>query len=166
MYIVCAIQPNKQKKHIMEYTVEIEIKLPRNEVVAKFDNENNMKHWQKGFVSMEHLIGEKGKTGATSKLTYKMGKREIEMIETITLLDPPEAFHLTFDAKNVYNIQENYFEELPNGNTNWISKNEFRFSGFMKFMAFFMPGAFKKQSCAYMQDFKDFAENGKSVLDN
>ncbi|GAA4274489.1 SRPBCC family protein [Aquimarina gracilis] len=150
----------------MEYTLDIEIKLPRNEVVAKFDSEENIQHWQKGFVSMEHLSGEKGKTGATSKLTYKMGKKEIEMIETITLLDLPEAMHLTFDAKNVYNIQENYFEELPNGNTKWISKNEFKFAGFMKLMGFLMPGAFKKQSYSYMEDFKAFAEEGKSVLDN
>ncbi len=150
----------------MEYTLDIEIKLPRNEVVEKFDKEENIKHWQKGFVSMEHLSGEKGKTGATSKLTYKMGKREIEMIETITLHDLPEAMHLTFDAKNVYNIQENYFEELPSGNTKWVSKNEFKFSGFMKLMGFLMPGAFKKQSYAYMEDFRAFAEEGKSVLNS
>ncbi|MCK8522738.1 SRPBCC family protein [Aquimarina sp. D1M17] len=150
----------------MEYTLEIEIALPRNEVIAKFDNEKNMKHWQKGLISIEHLSGEKGKTGATSKLVYKMGKREIEMIETITLLDLPEAFHLTFDAKNVYNIQENYFEEEPNGNTKWISKNEFKFSGFMKVIGFLMSSAFKKQSYVYMQDFKSFVENGKSVLDS
>ncbi len=151
---------------IMEYTLDIEIKLPRNQVIEKFNNEENIKHWQKGFVSMEHLSGIKGKTGAISKLTYKMGKREIEMIETITLFDLPESFHLTFDAKNVYNIQENYFEELSNGNTKWVSKNEFKFNGFMKLMGFLMPGAFKKQSCAYMEDFKAFAEEGKSVLDN
>ncbi|MEW7291287.1 SRPBCC family protein [Aquimarina sp. 2304DJ70-9] len=150
----------------MEYTLDIEIKSPRKEVVAKMDSEENLKHWQKGFVSMEHLSGEKGKTGATSKLTYKMGKREFEMIETITMLDLPDAIHLTFDAKNVYNIQENYFEELPNGNTKWVSKNEFRFNGFMKIMGFFMPGAFKKQSLSYMKDFKAFAEEGKSVLEN
>ncbi|WP_271770345.1 SRPBCC family protein [Aquimarina algiphila] len=150
----------------MEYTLDIEIKLPRNQVIEKFDNEENLKYWQKGFIGMEHLSGQKGKTGAISKLTYKMGKREIEMIETITFLDLPEALHLTFDAKNVYNIQENYFEELSNGNTKWTSKNEFKFSGFMKFMGFIMPSAFKKQSYSYMQDFKSFAEEGKSVINN
>ncbi len=150
----------------MKYTLDIELKQPRNEVVKKFNNDENIKHWQKGFVSIEHINGEKGKTGAISKLTYKMGKREIEMIETITLIDLPEAFHLTFDAKNVYNIQENYFEELSNGNTKWVSKNEFKFSGFMKVMGFLMPGAFKKQSYTYMEDFKSFVEEGKSVLDN
>lgn len=150
----------------MEYTLEIIIKLSRDKVIEKFDNEENMKHWQKGFVSMEHLSGIKGKTGSVSKLTYNMGKREIEMIETITLLDLPESIHLTFDAKNVYNIQENYFEILPDGNTRWISKNKFNFNGYMKLIGFLMPGAFKKQSISYMEDFKMFVEDGKSVLDN
>ncbi|MHA7058104.1 SRPBCC family protein [Aquimarina sp. M1] len=150
----------------MEYTHKIEIALPRDQVIAKFESDANMKHWQKGFVGMEHLSGKKGETGATSKLTYQMGNREIEMIETITLLDLPDAFHLTFDAKNVYNIQENYFEELPNGHTRWSCKNRFRFSGFMKVMGFLMPGAFKKQSLCYMHDFKAFAEEGKSVLED
>ncbi|WP_103864335.1 SRPBCC family protein [Aquimarina sp. I32.4] len=147
----------------MEYTLDIEIKLPRHQVVDLFKNEENMKFWQKGFVNMTLLNGQKGKAGAVSKLTYIMGKRKIEMVETITLLDLPAAIHLTFDAKNIYNIQENYFEELVNGHTKWISKNEFKFSGFMKIMGFLMPGAFKKQSYSYMKDFKAFAENGKSV---
>ncbi|WP_103070327.1 SRPBCC family protein [Aquimarina sediminis] len=150
----------------MEYSLDIIIKKPRNHVIEKFDNDENIRHWQKGFVNIEHLSGEKGKAGSVSKLTYRMGKRKIEMIETITLLDLPESIHLTFDAKNVYNIQENYFEELPDGNTKWISKNEFKFGGFMKLMGFLMPGAFKKQSLSYMEDFKMFVEEGKSVLDD
>lgn len=164
-YVYCIKESLINQQQIMKYSNEIEIALSRNEIIQKFNNEENMKHWQKGFVSIEHLSGEKGKTGATSKLTYKMGKREVEMIETITNIDLPSTFHLTFDAKNVYNIQENHFEELPNGHTKWISKNEFKFSGFMKVMGFLMPGAFRKQSLAYMNDFKVFAEDGKSVLD-
>lgn len=164
-YVYCLHKSLINQQQIMKYSNEIEIALSRNEVTQKMDNEDNMKHWQKGFVSMEHLRGEKGKTGAISKLTYKMGKKEVEMIETITHIDLPSTINLTFDAKNVYNIQENYFEELPNGHTKWISKNEFKFGGFMKIMGFLMPGAFKKQSLSYMKDFKAFAEEGKSVLD-
>lgn len=115
---------------------------------------------------MEHISGQKGNVGATSKLTYNMGGREIEMIETITFKDAPEAYHLTFDAKNVYNIQENYFEEISSDSTKWISKNEFKFNGFMKIMGMLMPKAFKKQTLSYMKDFKAFAEEGKSVLNN
>ncbi|TPN85348.1 SRPBCC family protein [Aquimarina algicola] len=150
----------------MEYTLNIKIKLPINQVIEKFNDEDNLKHWQKGLIYREHLSGTKKSTGATSKLVYKIGKREIEMIETITLVDPPEIFHFTFDSKNVYNIQENYFEQLSNNETKWISKNEFKFSGFMKIISFFMYGAFRKQSYAYMKDFKLFVEEGKSVLSN
>ena len=62
-------------------------------------------------------------------------------------------------------IQKNYFRE-ENGKTRWISESEFQFSGFgMKLMGLLMPGAFKKQSLKYMEDFKNFAEKGISVLD-
>jgi hypothetical protein len=86
------------------------------------------------------------------------------MEETIIKNDLPEQFHANYAAKGVYNIQENFFEETPEGGSLWISHNEFRFSGFMKLMGLFMPGAFRKQSYQYMKDFKAFAENGKSVL--
>ena len=150
----------------MKYCYDVEIAVPISDVIAKFDNENNLKHWQKGFISMEHLGGTKNQTGATSKLTYQMGNRQIEIMETITLNDLPKALHLTFDTKGVYNIQENYFEELANGHTKWRSVNEFKFGGFMKLMSWFMPGAFKKQTCIYMDNFKAFAEEGKSVLES
>jgi hypothetical protein len=35
----------------------------------------------------------------------------------------------------------------------------------MKLIGFLMPGAFKKQSMKYAQDFKNFAEKGFSVTD-
>ena len=87
-----------------------------------------------------------------------MGKREIEMIETITFRQLPDEFHGNYVANGVTNIQKNYFTE-ENGKTRWISESEFKFKGFMKLMAFFMgKGPFKKQSLAYMKDFKSFTE--------
>ena len=41
----------------------------------------------------------------------------------------------------------------------YTTEQEFQFKGFMKIMAFLMPGAFKKQSMQYLKDFKAFAEN-------
>jgi hypothetical protein len=35
----------------------------------------------------------------------------------------------------------------------------------MKLIGWLMPGAFKKQSQKYLNDFKDFAENGTSVAE-
>lgn len=122
------------------------------------DNPDNMKYWQNGLVSFEHLNGEPGKPGAESKLVYKMGKRTIEMIETITFNNLPEEIHLNYIAKGVVNFQKNYFKE-EGDKTRWISEAEFKFSGFMKLMSFFMgTKTFKKQSQSYLDDFKAFAE--------
>ena len=148
----------------MEYTNEITINLPREAVIKKLDSTENMKHWQRGLVAVEHLEGIPGQLGAKMKLSYKFGKRDMELIETITKRDFPKEFHANYDAKNAHNIQKNYFEELPDGNTKWISHSEFLFSGFMmKLMGWLMPSAFRKQSLKYMEDFKAFAEDGTSV---
>ncbi len=150
----------------MKYTLEITIQAPLEEVIKKFDSVENMKHWQRGFVSYNHISGTPGKEGAQAELTYKMGKREITMVETITKINLPHEFHGTYDAKGVHNIQKNYFEALDDTTTKWTSESEFKFSSFaMKFFAFIMPGAFKKQSYQYMKDFKAFVEEGKSVAD-
>lgn len=68
----------------MKYKVEVEINQPLNKVVVLFDNLNNLKKWIEGLQSFETLSGILGQEGAKSKLHFKMGKREIDMIETIT----------------------------------------------------------------------------------
>ncbi|TDN84715.1 hypothetical protein DET49_11836 [Salegentibacter sp. 24] len=149
---------------MMKYTTEIKIAKPRKEIVEAFKNPDNMKHWQRGFISMTPISGNLGEEGSKNMLQYKMGKREIEMEETIIKNDLPNQFHANYKAKGVYNIQENFFEKTPEDQTLWISHNEFRFNGFMKLMGILMPGAFRKQSYQYMMDFKAFVEKGHSVL--
>ena len=143
----------------MKYTVEIDIDLPRDRVIELFDSTENMKHWQEGLVSAEHLSGTPGEVGAKMKLKYKMGKREVEMVETITKRNLPDEFAGTYDAKGVHNIVDNTFIEISESKTKWVAYQEFQMKGMMKIIAFIMPGAFKKQSMKYMKDFKAFAEN-------
>lgn len=150
----------------MKYTTEIVVDLPREEFIKKLDNPENMKHWQRGLITYEQLSRNPGQEGARMSLSYKMGKREMDMVETIIKRNLPEEMHTIYDTKGVHNIQKNYFRE-ENGKTRWISESEFQFSGIgMKLMGFLMPGAFKKQSLKYMEDFKNFAEKGISVLDS
>ncbi len=146
-----------QQRETMRYITEVELDIPRSRVVELFNNPDNMPKWQPGLVSFEHLSGEPGEAGAKSKLLYKMGKREVEMIETITKNALPDEFDGTYEAKGVYNVITNKF--IDHGNrTQWISENEFQFSGFMKFMSLFMKGAFPKQTLKTMNNFKEFAE--------
>lgn len=142
----------------MKYTNEVEINQPLDKVIELLDSTDNLKYWQKGFLGLTHISGEPGAVGAKSRLNYQWGKREIEMIETITFKDLPGEFHLTYDTKGAHNIQKNYFTE-QDGKTKWVSEAEFQFAGFMKVIAFFMGSkAFWKQSQIYLEDFKSFAE--------
>lgn len=149
----------------MKYQQKITINKPRKEVVAKFSNPENMKHWQRGFIFIKPINGGPGEPGSQNLLKYKMGKREVEMTETIIKNDLPKEFSATYEAKGVYNYQINKFSPTLEKTTLWHTHNEFEFSGFMKLFGWFMPGAFKKQSRKYMEDFKAFVEEEKSVLD-
>lgn len=147
----------------MKYRQEITINKPRKEVVEKFSDPKNMKYWQQGFISMQQINGQLGEEGSQNLLKYKMGKREIEMTETILKNNLPDEFSATYEAKGVYNYQVNRFTPTLEKSTLWITDNEFIFSGFMKLFGWFMPGTFKKQTRKYMEDFKAFVEEGKSV---
>lgn len=143
----------------MKYTTSIEINQPIEKVIELFDNADNLKLWMKGLESFEHLSGVSGQPGAKSKLKFIMGKREIEMIETITVRNLPDEFSGIYEAKGVCNVVRNKFRSLGNHKTEHISEQEFQFSGFMKLIGWLMPGAFKKQTMQYLQDFKAFAES-------
>ena len=142
----------------MKYRNEVKIRLPREKVVRLFDSEENLFKWQPDLISFEHISGDKGEVGAKAKLKYKMGKREIEMIETITVKNLPKEFSGTYEARGVWNKQVNSFEVIDEHSTRWTSVSEFRCSGFMKIMCWLMPGAFKKQTLKLMNHFKEFAE--------
>jgi len=148
----------------MKYNLELTIDLPRDEVIKKMNNVDNMKHWQHGLTSAAHISGTPGEIGAKMQLNYKFGKREMQLIETITKQNFPDEFHATYTTKGVQNIQENIFKSTPDGNTKWVSNCEFIPTNFMmRLMTAIMPGVFKKQSKKYMDDFKNFAEKGTSV---
>lgn len=150
----------------MKYSSEIVINLPREEVINKLDNAENMKLWQRGLISYEVISGIPGKEGSKMEMQYKMGKREVTLIETITKQNFPEEFHAIYDTKGVHNIQFNNFYMVDENTTKWVSESEFQFSSFMmKAMSWLMPSAFKKQSMKFLVDFKNFAEKGISVLE-
>ncbi len=142
----------------MKYTTEIEINKPIDKVIELFDNPNNMNKWMEGLQSFEHISGTPGQVGAKSRLKFKMGKREMEMVETVTVRDLPNEFSGTYEGKAGLNIVKNKFIKLPDNRTRYVNEHEFQFKGFMKIVAFLMSGAFKKQSMKYLIAFKNFAE--------
>jgi carbon monoxide dehydrogenase subunit G len=142
----------------MKYTVEIIINQPIDQVIALFDNPKNMNQWMEGLQSFKHLSGVQGQPGAKSELKFLMGKKEVEMIETILVRNLPDEFTGTYEAKGVYNLVKNKFVKISDTQTKYISENEFQLTGVMKIVGSLMPGMFKSQSMKYLTAFKNFAE--------
>ncbi|MGM0635442.1 MAG: SRPBCC family protein [Bacteroidota bacterium] len=142
----------------MKFKQEVIINQPIAKVIELFDDPDKMGDWMEGLQGFERISGTSGQQGAKSKLKFKMGKREIEMIETITTRNLPDEFSAMYEAKGVVNYISNQFVPISEMQTQYVAINEFQFKGIMKLVAFLMPGAFKKQSLKYMNDFKNFAE--------
>lgn len=143
----------------MRYTTEIIINKPIDQVIALFDNADNLKEWMEGLQSFEHISGTPGEVGAKSKLTFLMNNRKLEMIETITAKNLPDEFSGTYEAKGVFNTVVNRFVRLDGNRTKYVTEHEFELSGFMKIIGWLMPGMFRKQSMKYLEAFKKFAES-------
>ncbi len=141
----------------MQYQCTIDINGPRDRVTALFDDPDNLMQWQDGLQSFEHFEGEFGAVGSRSRIRYKMGKREIEMIETLEEHAMPDRMVAVYETKGVWNRNVNTFTDLGEA-TRWDMDCDFRCSGFLKVMAFVAPGMFRKQTEKMMQDFKRFAE--------
>ncbi len=141
----------------MKYTCETTINLPRNRVAELYNDPDNLPKWQPGLRSFDLISGEYATEGSKSKIVYQMGKRELEMIETLEVYNLPEEFTALYETKGVWNRNQNRFIDLGDS-TEWVMDCEFRCDGFLKIMAFLMPGMFKKQTNKMMADFKAFAE--------
>ena len=143
----------------MRYETEIIINLPRARVIELFDSFDNLKQWQEGLISYEHISGEPGQPGATTRLLYDMGRRRMEMIETIIERNLPDEFSATYDASGVHNIVRNIFYD-EDEQTRWVLDSDFQFRSYMRIVSLFIPNSsFRNQTRSSMESFKRFAEN-------
>jgi uncharacterized membrane protein len=147
----------------MEYTTEIIVDRPIEEVMDLFKNPDYLKHWQRGLKSTKLLKGVSGQEGAKRKLKINLEGREITMIETITKCDLPYHWHARYTSQGLVSLQQNYFESRAKNQTYWKTTSEFQFEGYMKIVGRLLPGIFKNRSKRVMQDFKKFAEEKESA---
>ena len=150
----------------MKYTTSATINKPLEEVVALYKNPDNYKYWMQGLARYKHLSGTPDTTGAKSEFIFQQGKRKLTMVQTIISSNLPEKQEVTYEAKKVFNKQSSKFEKVDESTTKYTVTNHFKFKGFMKMVAFFMPTAFRKQTAKYLNDFKTFVENHKTTDSN
>jgi hypothetical protein len=141
----------------MRYTESIEIDLPPERVGPLLMDPANFGKWQPTFLGHELIEGEACTPCAKTKLRYKWGKREMEVLETLVDVSLPHSYTGRYETKGVWNEVENRFEDLG-GRTRWVCISEFRFSGFMKIIGFLFKGSFPRQTRKDLQSFKDWAD--------
>ncbi len=142
----------------MKYSIELIINKKRDEVWDKFDSVKNLYKWQPTLKEFNLESGEAGQPGATSKLRYHENKRDIEMIETITVRIKPEEFSGTYEMKGTKNSIKNKFTEIKENQTKWELDSEFEFGGIYKLMSPFIKGMIVKRTKTDMNRFKDLVE--------
>ena len=158
----------------MKYTNSIEIALPREKVAQLLADPAHIPKWLRGLVLHEPVNGLHGQLGTTSRVVMQSGQRKMELTETITRREPadlhgiPKDSVVHFDRELVgagmWSVARERLTEAKTETTLWESESEFRFSGLlMRLVGLLMPGSFRKQSQQHMQDFKEFAEQGKDV---
>ena len=147
-------------QHKMEFKCSVEIDAPINKVIELFDNPDNLKEWQDGFQSFEHISGTPGRPGAKSRITYAHGKRKMELIETILVKNLPEEFSGTYEHKHMDNSVKCNFIALSESKTRLDYYVDYiKYKAFIpKLMAFLMPGMAKKYTQKWLDQFKAFAE--------
>ena len=144
----------------MPEPLELELEVPLETAVALFDNEDNLKKWQPHLISVEHLSGRPGQPGAKTMLKYKMGGREIEMLETLVEHDLPDKFAGIYETAGLSTAMEHRFHKIDDRRTMWtVTADPTPSTFFMKLMSWLMPGMCAKETLKFMRQFKDFAES-------
>jgi len=144
----------------MKFKGSIDINQPRKKVVELFADSKNLKEYQDGFHKKELMSGNEGEDGAVSKMLYKDGKRELELIETITANRLPDSFEASYHHKHMDNTMKCNFVALNDNQTRYEYEFEYtRINWFMpKLMGILFPGVYRKQGEKWMKQFKEFAE--------
>lgn len=144
----------------MKFTCHVDIDIPRDQVITLFDEPDNMRHWQDGFVSFERLSGDIGEVGAKAKVTYDNKGKDMVLIETLTVYNLPHELSGTYEHEVMTNDMQNLFEEIGPNKTRWIANIHYtRMNGMIKIISWIVPGLFKKQVQKWMDQFKVFAES-------
>lgn len=143
----------------MKFTNQIEIKAPLDRVITLFLDVDHFSQWQPDLIKVDVLSKPYGKLGSESELTYKLGNKEICMNQIITKNNLPKSLCAVRETANVWNLVEHSFYSKSETETVWVSKNEYKCSGFVRLLIMLMPDMFKNQSQTSLEYFKEFVES-------
>jgi hypothetical protein len=144
----------------VKFTASIEIKQPLEKTIALWQNPENYKHWQEGFISKELLSGTAGEVGAVSLIKLDFNKDIMELTETIQVSDLPNEFKVLIEHKHMSNTMNSKFISINDSTTLWTAEIDYFKVTFWpaKIMMRLFPNMFRKQGQKWSDNFKKFVE--------
>lgn len=145
----------------MEYTCEIRIDRPRDQVVAMYSDHSELSAWYPGFVRLEPLVKNYGVAGSTAYLFCKTQHKVNKMLVTIEEVDLPLKITMKFECDDVwYRNESSFFDD--GDHTIWKLSVVFGFRGIMRWAAKAHLPFFKNVTMEKMTGFKDYA-HGRTI---
>ena len=143
------------------FEYEIEVDKPLSEVYAAWDNPENLPRWLTGLQRTELISGEPGTVGAKTRQIYLERGRTVEMIETITAIEPGKHSEGTLEVPGMKATMVVDF--VDKGESTVIRfRSEFQSrSLMMRLMMPFMKGQIRRRQCGDLERFGEMVEAGE-----
>lgn len=144
----------------MKFICSVVINKPKELVAKLFSNPEFLSEYQDGFIRKEIVSGKHFEVDTISKMYYKMGKGEMELIETVLKNELPNLFLAQYHHKHTENTMLSTFTAIDENTTKYEAEiNYTAFKGVMvNIMRCLFPSMFKKQVQKWLDNFKVFVE--------
>ena len=135
-------------------------KQPLEKTIALWQNPENYKHWQEGFISKELLSGTAGEVGTVSLIKLDFNKDIMDLTETIQVSDLPNEFKVLIEHKHMSNTMNSKFTAINENTTLWTAEIDYFKVNFWpaKIIMRLFPNMFLKQGKKWSDNFKKFAK--------
>lgn len=141
------------------FTEEITINKPRNEVMELITAIEHYPKWQPDLVEYNTFKGIPLEPGAKTRLVYSEGRNDnIKLVETVVENNLPRNIKFKHSTEGVISFHNHIFSEKEDS-TIYRMECDYAFDGLMKVLSIFTAGHFKKQIRKFMESFKIFAES-------
>jgi len=140
------------------FSAEVEIARPVREVYEQFKDPDNLPHWLSGLQRLEPISGTPAEVGAVSRQVYLEKGRVVELIETITAVEPEQHFAGRIEGQG---IEAALFVDFVDKGDRTVVKfrSDFKSKGLMmKLMLPFMKGHVQERQKGDLERFKEFVE--------
>lgn len=145
----------------MELGNHITINAPKDFVASYLRTSEYFDKWQDDFKSATLLSGDLDQVSAQTRMLYKFGNSDLELLETVRNNNLPDSFEALYEHKHMDNIMLSIFKDLDGDKT--INSTQVKYielkGWIIKIMAKLFSGKFKKGPEKWMRQFKSFVES-------